>query len=105
LLASLALVRRVSIGVEVVAVELKRQERECVERWHFHDRHVVGGSDGGGCDHASGARAHVGQSVADAPADGVEKLAIIEFFEEAERIAASHKDGISAVELFDRNDL
>src|SRR4029078_3785750 len=45
LLARLTLVRRIRIGIEVVAVELEVEDAQRVERRRLHDGHVVRRAD------------------------------------------------------------
>src|SRR5213596_3389400 len=88
-----------------MAIELKWNQAEGIERGHFHDRHVVGGADGGGGDHASGARSHVGQALLDAAANDVEEVTVVEFFQEPEGVAAADEDGVGPVEVFNADNL
>ena len=93
LLARLAGVA-VGMGVEVVGVDLERQEARRGKRRGFDDGHVVGGADRGAGDVAARAPTHVRRSeLAHCHAHGFDETLFVHLFEEREGVAAADNHG------------
>src|ERR1043165_6587244 len=54
---------------------------------------------------AAGPRADVGEAGADALADRIEEVAVLQLLQQAERVAAADEERVGAVELIERDDV
>src|SRR5438105_5668210 len=90
-LARLALVRGARIGIEIMTVQLKRNQPEGVERSSFDDGHVVCCANSRRGNYASGARSDVRQTGAHSLTNRVEQIAIVELFQQAKRVPAANE--------------
>src|SRR3954447_16522045 len=91
-LARFAAMGRMRIDVEVVRIDLEVDEAEGGKRRRLDDRHVVRGLHRRCGDHRPRARSEVGETGANALADRVEEIAIVERLEQTERIAAADEN-------------
>ena len=89
----LALVRRVGIRILVMRVDLKGNQVERLERGGLHDRHVIGGPNGGPGQVGSRTAAHVRDiGLPDLLPQPFHQFQIVQCFQEPKRIAASRKN-------------
>src|SRR6185437_6201132 len=92
LLPGLALVRAPLVGIQVVRVQLERDQAERRQRGHLHDRHVVGGSDGRAGHVRARAGPQVGHAAADRVLDVVQHVQPAQGPQQAERVAAADEE-------------
>ena len=89
LLARLAHVRRGRVGIDVVRVDLERDQVERAERCGLDDRHVVRRAERRAGHVGAGARPEVAQLAGpDAPPDWLQERVALERVEQAEAVAA-----------------
>jgi hypothetical protein len=91
-LARLAHVRRAGDGIQVVRVDLERNQPERLERERLDDRHVVRGHDRRAGEVRARARAGVGHALFHAATDRQQRIQVVEHVEQAEGVAAPAED-------------
>ena len=86
-----------------MGVDLQREQPQCGQHGGAADRHVVGGTDAGGGHVATGAPAHIGDTLlAHGTLDRHDQAVFVQHLVEAPGIAAADKDGVRLIDGINR---
>ena len=83
------------LSVEIVGVDLKRNESQCVERGRHRDGHVVGRLHGRACDVRSRTDTHVGKPIHDATADRVDDAGPVQIRRQSKGVPTTDGDSVT----------
>ncbi len=86
-------------GIQIMRVDLQREQAQCRQHGGVAHRHVVGGANAGGCHVAAGAPAHIGHApLAHRALDWHDQTIFVQQLVQAPGIATADEDGISLID-------